>query len=137
MCPDCGRAKLLFETEKKAETFLKFNMDELNPDGNRTMRVYYCPACCGWHISSHEYKGKNDHTDKLIAAYHKDLLMKKDPTKEGEILFKELEQHKFKNRSQVNAYLRERKDIPGNVKEYARLKYYRLYNITKDSGYGL
>ncbi len=76
MCPDCGRSKMLFETEKKAENFLKFNGNEVNPKGDRTMRVYYCPACCGYHISSHVYKGDNTKTDKLIEAYKRDLKAK-------------------------------------------------------------
>ena len=29
-CYDCGRPKLLFETEKKALNFIKFNADEIN-----------------------------------------------------------------------------------------------------------
>ena len=73
MCPDCGKPKMLFDTEKKAQNFLKFNGDAVNPRGDRTMRVYYCPACCGYHISSHEYTGSNDKTDRLIEAYKKDL----------------------------------------------------------------
>lgn len=133
MCPDCGRAKMLFGTEKEANTFLKFNMDAVNPDGKRNMRVYYCPACCGWHISSHEYNGNNDRTDKLIAAYKRDLKMKQDPTEEGNMLFRELEVNGFKTRTEVNAFLRTKKGVSGNVKEYARLKYYKEHNIKKDA----
>ena len=71
MCPDCGREKILFESEKKAKNFIKFNGSELVDDISK-LRVYYCPACCGYHISSHEYKGGN-RTDKLIERYKKDL----------------------------------------------------------------
>ena len=28
-CPDCGRQKMLFETERKAQDFLKWNADEI------------------------------------------------------------------------------------------------------------
>ena len=31
-CYDCGRNKMLFETEKKANTFLKFNADVIEED---------------------------------------------------------------------------------------------------------
>jgi len=92
MCPDCGRQKLLFETEKKAQTFIKFNGDEVNPDGTRELRPYYCPACCGYHISSKPYRGNYEgRTDRLIERYYRDkktvfdILVAHDPETEEEI----------------------------------------------------
>ena len=70
-CPDCGRPKILFDSEKAANLFIKYNGEELTDDVSN-LRVYYCPACCGYHISSHKKKGNYDATEKLIAAYHKD-----------------------------------------------------------------
>ena len=71
MCPDCRREKILFETQKKAENFIKFNGEELVDDVTK-LRVYYCPACCGYHVSSHEYHGGN-RTEELIQKYYDDL----------------------------------------------------------------
>lgn len=72
MCPDCQRQKMLFETEKKALNFLKFNADNLRYTTDH-MRAYYCEACGGWHITSKEYSTKFEgRTDKLIEAYKKD-----------------------------------------------------------------
>lgn len=54
-CCDCGRTKMLFKTEKKALTFIRFNAEEIasrNADGKAPARVYQCPACGGWHTSS-------------------------------------------------------------------------------------
>lgn len=52
-CPDCGRTKMRFETEKEANTFLKFNADEIEEEtGKRPIRSYYCIACNSWHITS-------------------------------------------------------------------------------------
>ena len=34
-CRECGRSKLLFETEKKALTFIKFNADEIEAETGR------------------------------------------------------------------------------------------------------
>lgn len=91
MCPDCGRQKLLFETEKKAETFIKFNGNELsdNPD---KLRVYYCPACCGYHISSKPfYNGYEGRTERMLERYYRDkktvfdILVAHDPENEEEI----------------------------------------------------
>ena len=71
LCPDCGREKMLFETEKKANLFIEYNW-ELLTDNKDKLRIYYCPACCGYHISSHKYKGDNRNTERLINNYNKD-----------------------------------------------------------------
>lgn len=69
LCPDCGRPKILFESESKANNFIKFNAFEI-PHGDR-LRSYYCPACCGWHVSSHQYNGVN-RTERMIQRYRWD-----------------------------------------------------------------
>lgn len=72
MCPDCGRSKMLFETERKANDFIKWNGDDIVHTG--TLRSYYCPSCCGWHIThmkpSKEYENK---TQNLIDSYQRSL----------------------------------------------------------------
>lgn len=71
MCPDCRRMKMLFETESKARNFIKFNGNEIETNGAE-LRIYYCPACCGYHISSKEYTPVFDkHTDNMINAFHR------------------------------------------------------------------
>ena len=77
-CPDCGKPKMRFETEKKAENFIKWNGDNLE-ENNGTLRAYYCPACCCWHIS-HKKKwwGYDHRTDDLISAFER---QKKKTTK--------------------------------------------------------
>lgn len=66
LCPDCGKPKILFESENKANNFIKFNASEI-PHGDK-LRSYYCPACCGWHVSSHQYNGVN-RTEVMIQQY--------------------------------------------------------------------
>jgi hypothetical protein len=52
-CRDYGKTKMLFETEKKAENFMKFNNDEIESEsGYSPKRSYYCLCCGGWHITS-------------------------------------------------------------------------------------
>lgn len=46
---------MLFDTEEKAKNFIKFNGEELTDDASK-LRVYWCDACGGYHISSHEPK---------------------------------------------------------------------------------
>ena len=52
-CPFCGYSKMLFETEKKANLYLKYNADDvLEENGRKPIRTYYCEACGGWHVTS-------------------------------------------------------------------------------------
>ena len=128
MCPDCGRQKMLFETEKEAQTFLKFNGDAVNPDGKREMRVYYCPACCGYHISSHNYKGNNTRTDKLIERYRKES--------EGTIidtieLYNQMVKQNFTTRREMNLWLKAQKQYTTKTKDRARDKFYKEGHLKK------
>lgn len=130
MCPDCGKQKMLFNTEKEAERFLKFNGDEINPDGKREMRIYYCPACCGYHISSHKYNGTNK-TEKLIAEYHKSIGSEDGSFIGAYELCDELKKLNFETRSEVNKYLRSRTDISDRIKDKARICYYEIKGLSK------
>ena len=70
ICPDCGKPKMLFETERKANDFIKWNGEEM--EFGKELRVYYCPSCCGWHISHQKHRKSYDkRTDNLIGAYHR------------------------------------------------------------------
>lgn len=74
-CPDCGKPKILFETEKEANTFIKFNSEEI--EHGEKLRPYYCPACCGYHISHKKhYKGFDNRTEEMIEDYHRDVSKK-------------------------------------------------------------
>lgn len=131
MCPGCGREKMVFETEKKAQTFLKFNMDEINPDGTREMRVYWCEACGGYHISSHKKPTVNK-VEKLIKAYRQATEGEGiDPDISALVLCDELKEHGFTTRQEVNAYLRTKTNVSDKIKDKARNCYYKYNNIKK------
>lgn len=54
-CPCCQKQKLTFETEAKAENFLRYNAEDIyNETGKKPIRAYYCMACGGWHVTSLE-----------------------------------------------------------------------------------
>lgn len=45
-CIDCGRTKQLFESESKADNFIKFNGEEiLEESAKAPIRSYYCSSC--------------------------------------------------------------------------------------------
>ena len=51
-CKDCRKIKMLFDTEKKAENFIKFNSEEIELEtGFKPERSYFCIACNGWHLT--------------------------------------------------------------------------------------
>lgn len=44
---------MLFESQSKADNFIKFNHDEIaEKTGRAPSRSYYCSFCCGWHLTS-------------------------------------------------------------------------------------
>lgn len=44
---------MLFESQSKADNFIKFNRDEIaEQSGKAPSRSYYCSFCFGWHITS-------------------------------------------------------------------------------------
>ena len=73
MCPDCGKPKMQFETEEKAKRFITFNGEKITNNVNK-LRVYYCPSCCCYHITSKRHYWKQDvQTKQLLAAYKADV----------------------------------------------------------------
>lgn len=70
-CIDCGKRKMRFETEKKANTFIKFNANDVEQErGLKPERSYYCPACCSWHITSQkEIKYGKSRTEAILNLY--------------------------------------------------------------------
>ena len=64
-CIGCKHPKMLFETQTKADNFIKFNRDEIASSSEKVpTRNYYCSFCCGWHVTSVEDEGKAEANDK-------------------------------------------------------------------------
>ena len=76
-CRECGRSKLLFETEQKALRFIKFNADEIEAEtGRKPERAYYCVCCGGWHTTS--MKNNSIKSNYTIDEIHWSLYPKGD-----------------------------------------------------------
>lgn len=71
-CLDAQKSKLVFETEKKAETFLKFNKDKIyESSGYAPVRAYYCPSCCAWHVTHRkDYRPSITSTERVVNTYN-------------------------------------------------------------------
>ena len=79
-CYECGRSKIVFESEKKALNFIKFNADIIEEENcYRPVRAYYCQCCNGWHVTSRFKTGntKKTFTEKVIDAFENDSSAKK------------------------------------------------------------
>ena len=90
-CIGCKRPKMLFETQTKADNFIKFNRDEIASSSEKVpTRSYYCSFCCGWHVTSVDDEGKaeaNDKRDENTWRHIMSLRRKKLPlTEEGQKL---------------------------------------------------
>lgn len=72
-CIDCGKAKMRFETEKKADTFIKFNAKEIEEEsGIKPERSYFCIACNCWHITSiRKMRNLISKTEIVLVEYSK------------------------------------------------------------------
>lgn len=52
-CVAIDRIKMLFESESKANNFMKFNAETIEKEnGYKPVRAYYCASCIGWHLTS-------------------------------------------------------------------------------------
>lgn len=79
-CIECGKPKMLFESESKAMNFIKFNSMEIEQtNGRAPVRAYYCSMCGGWHVTSQKVARANassrisrmlDEKDKAEAWYN-------------------------------------------------------------------
>lgn len=74
-CPECGRAKMLFDSKKRAMTFIRFNKEEILAEtGFAPKRCYYCEACGGWHLTSLDgIESAVSFTRKIIRDYKREM----------------------------------------------------------------
>lgn len=94
-CIGCKHPKMLFETQTKADNFIKFNRDEIASSSDKVpTRSYYCSFCCGWHVTSVEDEGKAEANDKrdentwhqIMSLRRKKLPLKEEGQKLSEML---------------------------------------------------
>ena len=73
-CRAVRHTKMLFETQEKAENFIRFNRDEiLQSRGKAPCRCYYCFFCMGWHVTSNPSTEEGILLDQRDEALAKDL----------------------------------------------------------------
>ena len=64
-CNGCGRTKMLFESQSKADNFIKFNGEDiLEETGRKPVRSYYCDFCGGYHVTSSDSSEVGERIDR-------------------------------------------------------------------------
>lgn len=78
-CNECRRPKMLFETEKKALLFMKFNNEEIASENDIVpTRAYFCEACGGWHLTHFSAPQQNkSKTQRVIEYMHTQQAIRK------------------------------------------------------------
>ena len=124
-CTDCNRRKMLFETEKKADNFMKFNNDEIEEEtGYSPERSYYCILCDGWHLTSKKgYVGLSQ-KEKLIEKYTQEKGIKnvENQDRSEKIVISEMPDSSLLEKHENLNLKREREEIKKKEKEDAREK---------------
>jgi predicted acetyltransferase len=105
---------MLFESEKAANTFMKFNSEEIAElNGHAPIRSYFCIACNGWHVTSHpEEKYAVSRTERVLDSYK---------------VFKEKQ---VKNREALVIRNREMREIRIRVNKQVCVIRYLIHEIT-------
>ena len=80
-CYGCRKQKMLFETQAKADNFIRYNSEGiLEENGKAPVRSYYCEMCGGYHVTSNpsaEVGERLNQRDRQlihnITAYQKEI----------------------------------------------------------------
>lgn len=93
-CRECSRPKLLFDSEKKADLFIKFNADEIK-ECNRYApdRSYYCIVCGGWHVTHKPFDSAMKSVSERVVEEYNNYVKSKESMRQ-KVMGKRHEIHK-------------------------------------------
>ena len=144
-CPDCGKEKMLFETEDKAKRFIKFNSVDITH--GELLRPYFCIACGGYHISHKPNKiNAQCRAERVINMYNdmknarQKLINNKLAENNDNInqLVDLMKLELFTTRKDVNRFLNSieiRNKFSAFVINHARLAYYQFNKLPSANKY--
>lgn len=94
-CVASKKTKVLFESQSKADNFIKYNASEILEENNKApVRSYYCQLCCGWHVTSNpslEAGERKDQRDQNMLRKLDSIKESKDAVKKiGKMIFERL-----------------------------------------------
>jgi len=108
-CYNSGKTKMLFEDEKKANLFIKFNAEEIqSKSGHCPVCSYFCIACNGWHVTSRvqhpEYKSI---TERILENYS--------------TVSRELKEFKILEEKQLDEFLNHQVKITNQISNFEKV----------------
>lgn len=106
-CHECQRPKMLFETEKKALLFMKFNNEEIAAENEKVpARAYFCEACGGWHITHFIDPQRNkSRTQKVIEYMHSQQAKQKEIKQANAEARKKMLEEQSRIREETQSYV--------------------------------
>lgn len=108
-CYGSRRKKMLFESQSKADNFIKFNKDNiLESNGYAPIRSYYCEFCCGFHVTSSSSLKYGEILDKK----EHDFLQRFSPITIDGFDFEEFRQRKIQEIDQAESKMSEGDFLP-------------------------
>lgn len=142
-CIDANKAKMVFESKKKALNFIRFNAEEMMNEGKKVpVRAYYCSACGGWHLTSNPNEEAFEYGSRLEMMIAKRLKLqerlKQERQREQQVMAVQkvydeavelFAQGDYKATvKKVKSFLTQLESIGGDKASFA-LGYKLLYNI--------
>jgi len=102
-CAECGRTKMVFETEKKAANFIKFNSAAIEEQtGYSPKRTYFCIACNGWHVTHlHDFFHVQSKTEEVLYLFYKEKEQKTLAKTERKLLRKKNSAKKYETKKLI------------------------------------
>lgn len=92
-CNGCGRTKMLFESQSKADNFIKFNGEAmLEETGRMPVRSYYCEFCGGYHVTSSDSSEVGERLDHRDHRVMDDVILMKKSQRDLSKLSNEMQQ---------------------------------------------
>ena len=125
-CLVINRPKMLFETEQKANRFIKFNEEAVRNEGKKdfkNLRAYYCISCGGWHITSlqltkKQINEKDDRINKIIDHKKKEKEIKLANEEKAFQYIKQFDLLSFGSKKKARKYFSEnRSNFPEGIDE--------------------
>lgn len=92
-CRESRKSKILFETDKKADNFIRFNAEEIEAEtGRRPVRSYFCICCGGYHVTSKAPDpGMRSRSELVLETYNQ----MKEANREGRARMKQMKRDRI------------------------------------------
>ena len=134
MCADCGKPKMVFQTEAEAQRFIDYNGSDIT-DTPEFLRVYHCDACGGYHVTSQPYKTSYVHrVDEMINKFKKecqdsDYISMKEIADTGEYIYKHIPNFIRQSKKKTHKWLDLNcPDIQEEISSYIKIKCFYARN---------